>query len=521
MPILAGMQASGTRRRGVRGPRTGLGYGIALAGAALATAGLLQVRGEVSSTNVVLVFLLVVVAAAATGGRGPGVAAAVLCFLAFDLLFIPPHYHFIVHDKQNYVSLCVYLLIALVVSGLVAAREERRIQAERREQEAQTLYELSSSLVTQGGLEQLLARVAGTVRALFDLAGCAIVLSAEDGTARLAAVDGDIPDALRRAPADALDELRAADAVPTGPLTPGQTMVVPLHGGSRSVGALAVVAGGPGAATVGETEQRLLAIFANQAALAVHKAEQDEQNARTRALEAADRLRTALLNSVSHDLRTPLASVKASVASLLDPEVHWTADQQLEFLCTIDHEAERLNRLVANLLDMSRIQAGAVDPQLADTWLSDVVGPVVRRTRTTPSRQVIVVDVPDSLPSVLADPVRLDQVLTNLLDNARRYAGDGLVKIAGQQVDGAVELRVTDHGPGIPEAERERVFNQFYRAERTRQRSNGTGLGLAICRGLVEAMGGSLRVETAPGGGAAFVIRLPVVAGGLNGTGRV
>jgi two-component system, OmpR family, sensor histidine kinase KdpD len=498
VPMLAGMQRSGAGRRGVRGPRTGLGYGIALAGTAVATSGLLLVRGRVSATNVVLVFLIVVV-------------AALLGFLAFDLLFIPPYLHYIAHDKENYLSLAVYLLIALVVSNLVAAREQGRIEAQRREHEAETLYELSSSLVTEGGLEQMLASVAGTVRALFDLAGCAIVVRVADGAARVAAVDGDIPAPLRQAPADVLAALLAEDAVPAGPLLPGQRTTVVLRGATRAVGALVVVAGGPGAATFGATEQRLLATFANQAALAVQKAEQDEQNARTRALEATDRLRTALLNSVSHDLRTPLASVKASVASLLHPDVHWTAGERQEFLCTIDEEADRLTRLVANLLDMSRIEAGAVDPKLVDTWLSEVVGPVVRRARAASSRQAIAVDVPDSLPSVLVDPVRLDQVLTNLLDNARRYGGDGLIQVVGRQVDGSVELRVMDHGPGVPQAERERIFDQFYRMERTRQGS-GTGLGLAICRGLVEAMGGSLRVETAGGGGAAFIVRLPAVA---------
>jgi two-component system, OmpR family, sensor histidine kinase KdpD len=518
------MQATRPKRDRVRGPRTGLGYAVALGGTSLATAGLLLVRGRVSITNVVLVYLIVVVAAAATGGRGPGVVAVVLGFLAFDLLFIPPYYHLVAHDKQNYLSLGVYLLVALVVSALVAAREQRRIQAERREQEAQTLYELSASLVTQGGLGQMLASVARTVRSQFDLAGCAIVLRAEDGSVRVAAADGEVPEGLRQPTAPAglvggeagvLAGMPASEPAP-GPLLPGQSLAMPLGGSGQPVGVLVVVAGGPEAGSFGPTEQRLLATFANQAALAVHKAEQDEQLARARALEATDRLRTALLNSVSHDLRTPLASVLASVGSLLDPEVHWPADQRHEFLCTIDRESRRLSHLVSNLLDMSRIQAGAVDPKLVDTWLSEVVGPVVRRARAVPSRQVIDVDVPESLPSVLVDPVRLDQVLTNLLDNARRYAGDGLVQVVGRSVGGHVELRVLDHGPGVPAAERERIFNQFYRVEPASRSAagNGTGLGLSICRGLVEAMGGHVWVETAPGGGAAFVIRLPAVQPG-------
>jgi two-component system sensor histidine kinase KdpD len=240
----------------------------------------------------------------------------------------------------------------------------------------------------------------------------------------------------------------------------------------------------------------------------VLQARQEQERARAETLEATDRLRRALLNSVSHDLRTPIAAIKASAASLLDQEVAWDDAQRKEFLDTIEQEADRLARLVANLLDMSRIEAGAVNPQLSDAWLSELVGRAVRRVWAG-AEQAIRVEVPETLPPVLTDPVRLDQVLTNLLDNARRYGGDGLVKILGRDVDGSVELRVIDHGPGIPKAEQERIFDQFYRVNHPGQRSDGTGLGLSICRGLVEAMRGKLWVETAPGGGASFVLRLP------------
>jgi two-component system sensor histidine kinase KdpD len=277
------------------------------------------------------------------------------------------------------------------------------------------------------------------------------------------------------------------------------------------VGVLAVVAGGDGA-SLGNSEGRMLASFASQAALAVEQARSEEAWAKARALEATDQLRRALLNSVSHDLRTPLASVLASASSLLDPNVPLDDQERQQFLHTIEDEANRLARLVANLLDMSRIEAGAVDPRLAEVWLPDVVHPVVQRIRQTPSEQIISVDVPETLPSVLIDPVRLEQVLANVLDNARRYAGSGLVRVDGRQTGAGVELRVVDHGPGIPEAERERVFSHFYRLD-SPKRAGGTGLGLAICRGLLEAMGGRIWVETAPGGGAAFVLRLPVADG--------
>jgi len=242
-------------------------------------------------------------------------------------------------------------------------------------------------------------------------------------------------------------------------------------------------------------------------------------------LEARVEQRTAELNetileletfnySVSHDLRTPLSSIKASASSLLDPTIDWSPQQRREFLEIIDQESDRLTRLVHNLLDMSRIEVGALDPRLVETALPDVTGPVVRLARSKTS-QPIMVDVPDDLPTVLVDPVRLDQVLTNLLDNARRYADGEAVTVQGRAVAGRVEVRVADHGPGIPEAERERVFDQFYRLRRNgRTPPDGTGMGLAISRGIVEALGGTIRVEATPGGGATFVVSLSTGPGG-------
>jgi two-component system sensor histidine kinase KdpD len=498
------------RRLAVGGPRGALGYAVAVAGTAVITAPLLAVRADVSKTTVVLAYLLVVTAAAAAGGLGPGITAAALGFLAFDVLFLQPYHHIIVDDPQDYLSLGVYLLVAVVVSLLVATSERRRAQAERRERETRMLFDLSTSLVAHGSLEDTFRGVVSTVRSLFDLAGCAIVLPSGDGI-RVAAVDGNMP--------DDLDErfvgVRAAQISvqvhgPAGAdLEPGRALTVPMRSGQHVVGALVVVAGGPGSSGFGEAERRVLATFANQAALAVEQGQQEEQRNRAVALQETDRLRTALLNSVSHDLRTPLASIKASASSLLDPEVRWSDAEQTEFLATINTEVDRLTRLVHNLLDMSRIEAGALDPRLVESSVAELVGPVVRRARAA-SRQRVDVDVPEELAAVLVDPVRLDQVLTNLLDNARRYAPASPVQVVARQVGEVVEVRVIDHGPGIPGPERERVFDQFYRLKGGGRRPEGTGMGLAICRGIVQAHGGNLRVETTPGGGASFVLTLPV-----------
>ena len=503
------------RRLAVGGPRGALGYAVAVAGTAVITAPLLAFRGEVSKITVVLAYLLVVTAAAAAGGLGPGITAAGLGFLAFDLLFLQPYHHIIVDDPQDYLSLAVYLLVAAVVSLLVASSERRRAQAERRERETRMLFDLSTSLVAHGSLEDTLRGVVRTVRSLFDLAGCAIVLPSGDGL-RLAAVDGQVPDDLDERfvggrPARTAVQVRSPEGAD---LEPGRALTVPMRSGEHVVGALVVVAGGPGTSGFGEAERRVLATFANQAALAVERGQQEEERNRALALQETDRLRTALLNSVSHDLRTPLASIKASASSLLDREVRWSDAEREEFLTTINSEADRLTRLVHNLLDMSRIEAGALDPRLVECSLAEVVGPVVRRARAA-SRQRIDVDVPEELPPVLVDPVRLDQVLTNLLDNARGYAAGSPVQVVAGQAGGTLELRVVDHGPGIPAPERERVFDQFYRLKGGGRRPEGTGMGLAICRGIVRAHGGDLRVETTPGGGASFVLTLPVAPGQL------
>jgi two-component system, OmpR family, sensor histidine kinase KdpD len=499
-----------SRRLAVGGPRNAVGYAVAVIGTAAVTGPLLGVRGDVSKTNVVLAYLLVVTASAAAGGLGPGITAAALGFLAFDVLFLPPYNTLIVTDPQDYLSLFVYLLIAVVVSLLVGTSERRRVQAERREQETRMLFDLSSSLVAHGSLEDTLRSVVRTVRALFDLAGCAIVLPSGDGI-RLAASDGEVPDDLDRRFATAGAQTLVQVRGPSGrDLEPGTALTVPMRSGETVVGALVVVAGGPGSSGFGEPERRVLATFANQAALAVEQGQQEEQRNRARALQETDRLRTALLNSVSHDLRTPLASIKASASSLLDGEVEWSPAEREEFLTTINTEVDRLTRLVHNLLDMSRIEAGALAPTLTETTVAELVGPVVRRARAA-SRQRVDVDVPESLPPVLVDPVRLDQVLTNLLDNARGYAAGGPVQVVARQAGANVELRVIDHGPGIPGPERERVFDQFYRLKGGGKRPEGTGMGLAICRGIAQAHGGSLRVETTPGGGATFVLTLPAM----------
>jgi len=240
-----------------------------------------------------------------------------------------------------------------------------------------------------------------------------------------------------------------------------------------------------------------------------------EQSNRVRLLEEADRMRAALMGSVSHDLRTPLASIKASISDLADPGLALSDDDRATLLRAAEEETDRLTRLVTNLLDMSRIQAGALAPHRSATPLDELIGAVAVRLAPMLRDHRLTVDVPEGLPLVDVDYLLVEQVFSNLLENAARYTPAGTaVSVSAATVPGAgqLEIRVADHGPGVAEAERERIFDQFYRP-RAEGRDLGTGMGLAIVKGIVEAHGGRIWVEPTPGGGATFALRLPAAAG--------
>jgi two-component system sensor histidine kinase KdpD len=238
-----------------------------------------------------------------------------------------------------------------------------------------------------------------------------------------------------------------------------------------------------------------------------------EESNRARLLEEVDRLRAALMGSVSHDLRTPLASIKASISDLADPELRLSDEDRAMLLRTTEEETDRLTRLVTNLLDMSRIQAGALVLHRSATALDELIGGVAPRLAPMFRDHRLTVDVPEGLPLVDVDYLLIEQVLSNLLENAARYtpAGTGVtLRAAAAAGSGDVEVAVIDHGPGVAEEERERIFDRFYRLGAQSRGSTGTGMGLAIVKGIVEAHGGRIRVETTPGGGATFAFGLPV-----------
>jgi two-component system sensor histidine kinase KdpD len=261
---------------------------------------------------------------------------------------------------------------------------------------------------------------------------------------------------------------------------------------------------------LGEEDLRLLTTFANQAALAIERSLLTEERTRAEVLRRTDELKTALLSAVSHDLRTPLASIKASITTLMQPGIQWSETDRRDLEEAIDEEADRLNRLVANLLDLSRIEAGALKPTLDWYQASEIVYDVIDRCAGMLAHHRLSVDLPAHVVWVNIDFVMISEVLTNLIENATKYSSPGSrIRLLAREQGDMLVIQVEDEGMGVPEGEEERIFDKFYRVE-ARYRPVGSGIGLAICRGFVEAHGGRIWVDSNPTGGSTFAFTVPL-----------
>jgi two-component system sensor histidine kinase KdpD len=449
-----------TTWRLIAGPVAGLVLPLAL------TAVLAGNRGSLNLTSEALLFLLTVVGVACFGGVASAIVASVTASLLLNYYFIPPVGKFTIAEPNNILALAVFA----VVAGTVAAVVDRSLRLSRRAArataEAETLSSLAGSIVRGGDiLPTLLERA----RETFGMD------SAELATAPAA----DAPDA----PDD------SAVRVPAG-----EGMVLELRGRSLSA-----------------SDQRVLAAFAAHVSAAAERARLAEAAAEVEPVKAADRMRTALLAAVSHDLRTPLAVGWAAVSSLRSQDVHFSDEDRDELLATAEESLARLSRLVDNLLDMSRLQAGALPLHLRATALEEVLPAAL---------EALPGDAPpvdagglEAWPAVQADPPLLERVIANLLANAVRHAPPGRpVVLTASALGDRVELRVVDRGPGLPARDRERAFEPFQRMG-DNDNSTGLGLGLALARGLAEAMHGTLTPEDTPGGGLTMVLSLPAAAG--------
>jgi two-component system sensor histidine kinase KdpD len=449
-----------------------LGWGLAAGGVPLLTLALAQLRESVTLATVLVLFLALVVTTAAVGGSRPAYLAAVSGFLCANWYFTPPFHQLTIAEAEHAVALVVFLGVAAVVSHFVDTAARRSIEAGRARAEARTLARLAATTSEDDPLPSLL----GHLRDAFGLQGAA-VLRSEGGSWSVEATSG--------------------EAAPTCPEDADLVEELPPD-------AILAVAG----TGVAPGDRFVLDAFASQLAAARERRRLQTEARRAQHLAAANELRTALLQAVSHDLRTPLASIKASASSLFQDDVTWSAEETREFARTIIEETDRLIVLVTNLLDMSRVQAGALQPSLEAVGLEEVVPAALASLGRR--AEAVDADLDETVPPVRADAALLERTLANLIDNAVRFTPPGgRVRVEAGVFPGRVDVRVIDQGTGIAVRDRDLVFQPFQRSG-DHHAGGGVGLGLAVARGFMNAMGGTIEIDDTPGGGTTFVLSLPV-----------
>jgi two-component system sensor histidine kinase KdpD len=454
------------------------GWLLVVVGLPLITVVCANLRGHVGLPSVLLLYLVLAMVVALVGGALPAGVAVLGGFLLANWYFTPPFHQLTITDGDNALALVVYALAAGIVALLVDRVGRSRLRATRLQAEAEALASLAGSLARSGAVGDML----GQLRTTFGFRAAALLARASGGWEVLVSSGPGAP-------------VRPEDADVSRDVGRGVTLA--LAGGELS----------------GEDE-RLLNSFAAQVAVANERERLQVEAVRAADLAAANTMRAALLQAVSHDLRTPLASIKASISSLRQRDVEWSSAARDEFESTIEEETDRLGHIIGNLLDMSRVQASALTVELRPVGVEEVVIGAVASLGA--DARDVVVDVPETVHDVLADPPLLERALANLVGNAVRYAPpDAPVRVRAGEVVVAgrsrVDISVIDRGPGIRPADRDLVFQPFQRVVDHRADGRGVGLGLAIARGFVEAMGGDLAIEDTPGGGTTMVVGLPAV----------
>jgi two-component system sensor histidine kinase KdpD len=509
-------------------------YAVALLAVVATTVVLFPFRPELNALNVALIYLIAVSALSLFERIGPSSLAAIFAFLCFDLIFIPPYYTLSVARSDHALALFVFLGTAVLVTQLTGRARAHTEEALRHGRQTATLYDLSAALISEIGLDATLVAVVKRVWNVFGLDGCAILLD-ERGELQACAVEGDVLISLTDPNLLSLGRwvlshrqlatlgVTRAKIRPPGP--PGQragwnfafglrdrdVLVLPITTTQRTLGVL-VASRSRERPRFDEEESRLMATFANQAAVAIERCLLTEEEVNAEVLARSDQLKSALLSAVSHDLRTPLASIKASATSLLQNDVDWSDEDRAELLEAIDEEADRLNQFVANLLDLTRIEAGALQPSFDWYDLREIIYDVVNRSATSRGDHPLQLDLPEKMPPVEVDYIEIAQVLINLLENAAKYSPEGSsITLTLRVRANNVEIAVRDEGVGLPAGEEERIFDRFYRVE-ARDRPTGSGIGLAVARGFIEAHGGRIWAERNADRGITVRLTLPLAA---------
>ncbi|MEV6552462.1 ATP-binding protein [Streptomyces sp. NPDC051597] len=469
LPVARGARLG--RARSVAGWLTGV------AGPALLTLLLTNVDADLGLANDMLLFLTLTVAAALLGGLLPALASVAFGSFLLNYYFTPPLHRITIADPKNFLAIAIFFLVAVSVASVVDLAARRTHQAARLRAESEILSFLAGSVLRgETALDALLERV----RETFAMESVALLERA-----------GDVEPWTRAGSVGPHPVARPEDADVDMPV--GDHMALALSG-----------------RVLPAEDRRVLGAFAAQAAVVLDRQRLVDEAEESRKLAEGNRIRTALLAAVSHDLRTPLASIKAAVSSLRSDDVDWSEDDEAELLAGIEEGADRLDHLVGNLLDMSRLNTGTVVPIIRETDLDEVVPMALGGV----PEDSVELDVPESLPMVAVDAGLLERAVANLVENAVKYSPAGApVLVAASALGERVEVRVADRGPGVPDESKERIFEPFQRYGDA-PRGAGVGLGLAVARGFAESMGGTLTAEDTPGGGMTMVLTLRAAAPG-------
>lgn len=504
------------RRKAVAGPwlqGPWQGYATAFSAIVMATLVALPISiwDAVPGGAISAIYLIAVLMVGARWGLGPSLAAGALGSVAYNFFYTPPYYSLHINRSEDVVSILVYLLGALF-TGTLAGRLKAQVEAMRAAQRrTETLYDFARKIASATQTDDVLWAAAFHIAATLD---CQSLILMPDAAGALQQVQGHPTiaelDARAEGAARWAFEKNEPAGAGTATLPMAEWLFVPLATASSILGVIGVRFRDRQRGLDPETRRLLLAVE-DQVAVAVERTRLAGELANARVSAEGEKLRGALLNSVSHDLRTPLVTVIGAVSSLAETDGVLGAADRRELTMTALDEARRLDRYVQNLLDMTRLGHGALAPKRAAVDLREILGVVRTDLERVLARHRLVIETPRDLPPLHVDPVLIGQAIANIVENAAKYAPAGTSITIVARADGAMaEIAVTDEGPGIPEAERERVFDLFHRVAEGDSRPAGTGLGLSIVRGLVEAHGGTARAEAGPGGrGAAIVIRLP------------
>jgi two-component system, OmpR family, sensor histidine kinase KdpD len=494
-------------------------YGAAFAAVLAMTAVIGAVLSVVRVANISMLYLVTVLGAAILLGRGPAIAASIVAFLAFTWFFVEPIHTLTVGDPKEWFALALFVITAAITGQLAADQRARAREAADRAREATLMFEIARVL-GDIDLDAAMRSVTEQLRAGLDVPVVVVELDDGPATRRITAGDATLLD---RAPLGSLAAwigsthpsgrpaarwIRVVDPRTVGAARDDRMHAVPLSTEGRRLGTLAVL----GERRLSAAEDRILVSVAAQVASAIDRARLRRRATDAEVLRRADELKSALLGAVSHDLRTPLASIIASVGSLRQTDVRWTDAEREQFLADIEQEADRLTRIVGNLLDLSRMESGTLHPERSWYDIAALIDDVLGRLRPITRGHRVEASIPDDLPPVSLDYVEIDQVLTNLIENAVRHTPVGSRILISASASGTdVTIEVSDDGPGIALDTIDRLFQPFFRGAPSRS-PRGTGLGLAVARGLVEAHGGRISVQNRPNGGAMFRFTLPIGA---------